>query len=362
MDIDAFEALLRGLEKRRGPSDRARPDRALAARARSAERASLRLSRRCAARGAPHPGGDEPPLDRCGLRRRSRASSTREAIARVRDEAWPDAATPDELHDALLWLDVLDGGGARRQSRVAGAHATSSRHRAASVRHPRTRGRRAVGRGRAARAVRAARCPPRTEALGGDRARAARGLGPGHAREPSRDSLGLAPAPVRAALAALQARGLRDARPVHAGRRRGGVVRAAAARAHPSLHRQAAARRDRAGGGAGFPALSVRVAAGAAGCAHAGLGCGRGRARAARRLRGARRAPGRPTSCPRASPSTSPSGWTSIAARDASCGPGSRPRRLRPRARRGAGALDAHHAARAAQRQGLVRFHRGTRP
>jgi ATP-dependent Lhr-like helicase len=30
-----------------------------------------------------------------------------EAIARVHDEAWPDAATPDELHDALLWLTFL---------------------------------------------------------------------------------------------------------------------------------------------------------------------------------------------------------------------------------------------------------------
>jgi ATP-dependent Lhr-like helicase len=30
-----------------------------------------------------------------------------EAIARVRAEAWPDAATPDELHDALLWLTFL---------------------------------------------------------------------------------------------------------------------------------------------------------------------------------------------------------------------------------------------------------------
>jgi ATP-dependent Lhr-like helicase len=30
-----------------------------------------------------------------------------EAIARVRAEAWPDAATPDELHDALLWLTFI---------------------------------------------------------------------------------------------------------------------------------------------------------------------------------------------------------------------------------------------------------------
>src|SRR5258708_13122098 len=30
-----------------------------------------------------------------------------QAIERVRAEAWPDAATPDELHDALLWLTFL---------------------------------------------------------------------------------------------------------------------------------------------------------------------------------------------------------------------------------------------------------------
>src|SRR5207249_2116527 len=29
------------------------------------------------------------------------------AIARVREEAWPDAANADELHDALLWLTFL---------------------------------------------------------------------------------------------------------------------------------------------------------------------------------------------------------------------------------------------------------------
>ena len=30
-----------------------------------------------------------------------------EAIARVREEAWPEAANPDELHDALVWLGFL---------------------------------------------------------------------------------------------------------------------------------------------------------------------------------------------------------------------------------------------------------------
>ena len=34
----------------------------------------------------------------------------REAIARVRSEAWPEPENPDELHDALLWLGFLTGG------------------------------------------------------------------------------------------------------------------------------------------------------------------------------------------------------------------------------------------------------------
>jgi len=40
-----------------------------------------------------------------------------QAIARVRDEAWPEATTPDELHDALMWLGFLT---AAEVERVAG--------------------------------------------------------------------------------------------------------------------------------------------------------------------------------------------------------------------------------------------------
>ncbi|MGC2030667.1 MAG: DEAD/DEAH box helicase [Steroidobacteraceae bacterium] len=39
-----------------------------------------------------------------------------EAIARVRAEAWPDAAIPDELHDALLWLTFLTEDECRRNA------------------------------------------------------------------------------------------------------------------------------------------------------------------------------------------------------------------------------------------------------
>jgi ATP-dependent helicase Lhr and Lhr-like helicase len=39
-----------------------------------------------------------------------------EAIERVRAEAWPDATTPDELHDALLWLTFLTDEEMRRNA------------------------------------------------------------------------------------------------------------------------------------------------------------------------------------------------------------------------------------------------------
>jgi ATP-dependent Lhr-like helicase len=55
--------------------------------------------------------------------------------------------------------------------------------------------------------------------------------------------------------------GLCDARPLHARRHRRGMVRAPSAGAHPPLHHQEPAARDRAGRAAGLHALSVRVAA-----------------------------------------------------------------------------------------------------
>jgi ATP-dependent helicase Lhr and Lhr-like helicase len=38
------------------------------------------------------------------------------AIERVREEAWPDATTPDELHDALLWLTFITDEECRRNA------------------------------------------------------------------------------------------------------------------------------------------------------------------------------------------------------------------------------------------------------
>src|SRR5207344_1832105 len=39
-----------------------------------------------------------------------------EAVQRVREEAWPDSSSPDELHDALLWLTYLTSEEAQHNS------------------------------------------------------------------------------------------------------------------------------------------------------------------------------------------------------------------------------------------------------
>ncbi len=79
-----------------------------------------------------------------------------DAIARVRGEAWPDAATLDELHDALLWLTFLTQEEAAQHARLAAAaaRARGTRPRRTAPRRRRTA---VVGRDRAARTVRASR-------------------------------------------------------------------------------------------------------------------------------------------------------------------------------------------------------------
>jgi ATP-dependent Lhr-like helicase len=106
MDIDTFESLLRRLESgaiRVVAKDLTEPS-PLALEALSAR---------------PYAYLDDAPLEE----RRTQAVMSRrwldpaeaseigkldpDAIARVRAEAWPDAGTPDELHDALLWLTFM---------------------------------------------------------------------------------------------------------------------------------------------------------------------------------------------------------------------------------------------------------------
>jgi ATP-dependent Lhr-like helicase len=106
MDIDEFETLLRRLESG-----------ALGVVARDLTEPSPLALEALSAR--PYAYLDDAPLEE----RRTQAVMSRrwldpteaadigkldpEAIARVRAEAWPDAASPDELHDALLWLTFM---------------------------------------------------------------------------------------------------------------------------------------------------------------------------------------------------------------------------------------------------------------
>ena len=106
MDIDRFEDVLRGLES--GNISVVARD--------LTEPSPLALE---ALNARPYAYLDDAPLEE----RRTQAVMSRrwldpesaadigkldpEAIARVRAEAWPDAATADELHDALLWLTFM---------------------------------------------------------------------------------------------------------------------------------------------------------------------------------------------------------------------------------------------------------------
>ena len=106
MDIAGLERLLAGLEVGRHPRRHARPDRSpRRSRSRCCRRGPMPISTTRRSRSAA-PRRSWPALAR------ARAASDLgrldpEAIARVRVEAWPDAANADELHDALVWLGFL---------------------------------------------------------------------------------------------------------------------------------------------------------------------------------------------------------------------------------------------------------------
>jgi len=115
MDIQAFEGVLRGIESG-----------AIRIVARDLTEPSPLALEALAAR--PYAYLDDAPLEE----RRTQAVLSRrwldpqsaadigrldpEAIARVRAEAWPDATTPDELHDAMLWLTFLTDEERRRNA------------------------------------------------------------------------------------------------------------------------------------------------------------------------------------------------------------------------------------------------------
>jgi ATP-dependent Lhr-like helicase len=113
MDIEGFERLLRGLTS--GEIDVAARD--------LTEPSPLALEVLSA---RPYAYLDDAPLEE----RRTQAVMSRrwmdpdsaadigrldpDAIARVREEVWPDATTVDELHDALLWLTFVTSAEAQR--------------------------------------------------------------------------------------------------------------------------------------------------------------------------------------------------------------------------------------------------------
>src|ERR1700734_4527795 len=127
-----------------------------------------------------------------------------DAIARVRGEAWPDAATLDELHDALLWLTFLT----EEEARSTSAWPELLRELEAQGRIARL----ADGAGRPLwvaterRALFEPCVPSSDEALVEIVRGRLEGVGPSSAQAIA-DSLGLPPAPVLSALAALQGEG-----------------------------------------------------------------------------------------------------------------------------------------------------------
>ena len=74
------------------------------------------------------------------------------AMTRVREEAWPDAANADELHDALVWLGFADRGGGRCARELEGLAPCAGAVAPCRATHGARR--RVLGAGRAATPVR----------------------------------------------------------------------------------------------------------------------------------------------------------------------------------------------------------------
>ena len=195
------------------------------------------------------------------------------AIARVREEAWPDAANPDELHDALVWLGFLTEAEAdAREDWKEWLLGLQQSRRAALI-----TAQEGVFWVPAERSGRSRQCTPTlsssrlsrhlqvltrlgspmlpwsSSCAGGSKAKARRRLRslPGHSAFP------LSGSPLRSPRSKSKAS---PCRLLHARRERARMVRAAAARAHPSLHGEAAPRRDRACLRARLSAFPVRLA------------------------------------------------------------------------------------------------------
>ena len=225
-----------------------------------------------------------------------------EAIARVREEAWPEPANADELHDALVWLGFLGDGEAPsgsddmvRRTRARPPHRppaprarNNSDRRRAPAAVPSSLARSAPGSGDYYADGICRACLVARRGAGGNLARPARRPGARH-----RSCVGLFSRPgtggYRCLSTGARSRGLRVAWTFQCVRRRRRMVRASAPRPHPPLYDQSPARGNPAGCRARFPALSVWLATGCARFADGGARRGRGIGPAARRLRGSGR-------------------------------------------------------------------------
>ena len=245
-----------------------------------------------------------------------------DAIDRVCDEAWPDAANPDEVHDALVVLgfattaEAIAGRGADpadvarklASGERSGWSCPPRRPRRERTRHPLPHpGRRsgavvrggAPGRNRSGARRRARRPATRAARGASDRVRTRRGPGraaAGTARVPRTGDRGAPCLRPRAHGGRRRrrarwpgGRGLRAPRAVHARRRVARMVRAPPARPHPPLHARPSPARDRACIPFGVRPLPVRMAARQARRSARGRRGARRRHRRARRVRGAGR-------------------------------------------------------------------------
>ena len=281
MDFDGLARRARAHPSRRAAAGRARHARAVAVRARDPQRAAVRVPGRCAARGAADARGADAARRRTVIGRRSRrarrrrdragarrgaagSARRRRAARRAADRRVPDARTTIRTSRREL-LDrrspSSDGASARSQRRdrrtrrswmspPSGCPSCCAIHPARSL-EP-------ADRAPPSRAARAWTREERIVELLRGRLAIAR---PDRPRRRWPTSLGIVRGRRRRGAAGARSRGRRPARPLHAERERERrrMVRPRAARAHPSLHAEPAARGDRAGQPGRLHALPVRA-------------------------------------------------------------------------------------------------------
>ena len=253
----------------------------VAARARDPGRETVRVPRRRAGRGAPHARRADAPLHERRAGRGARPARPRRRSSACASKRGRRSATPDELHDALVLLGFVTaaegerGGWAEPFARAARGR---PRHDAS-----RSRARARPGSAPSGSPSSCSRCRARSRPSGSRRSTPRRRDPDAALRELVRSRLE-ALGPVTAADARARrsacarstccprsrrsssrarpcaARSRAPTQPAQRRRAGRGMVRAAAARAHPSLHAEAAAQRDRARDARGLSALPAALA------------------------------------------------------------------------------------------------------